>query len=728
MVPTRGRVGVQILELRLIAAQASIRDFFQSGGVKVAAKGPHPDELSAQPGRDRMQGLGLGDQIERLPGVGPKRAEDFHKLGVYTIDDLLTLWPRRHMDRTRVTPICQLVVGEVASVKGIIESASENYGPRSYLRVTVSDGTGYLTATFFHAQWLKRQLLAGRQVLLSGRVDRFRQRIAMTHPEFEMIENGSSPRLGLVPVYPLAGALKQRFVQDLQAQVVPRWSVQVGDPMPGEIRQQEGLVGRTWAILHQHWPDTVQEREESRRRLVFDEFFRMSLAILWLNREDSSVQAGSLNPDNGLTRNFLESLPFNLTPGQTQAWQEIQDDLKKTVPMARLLQGDVGSGKTVIAALVLLAAVGSGHQAALMVPTELLAEQHYLLLSNLLAPLGVPVESVMGRSKRREHFSNEPLIAVGTQALLSDKIDFRRLGAVVIDEQHRFGVRQRARLGEKGLSPHVLVMTATPIPRTLALTIYGDLAISRIQGLPPGRQPITTVHLPMAKRRLAYQRVMQAVRQGHQAYVVCPLVEDNEESQGKAAVLLAEGMAKVPGWRVGLVHGRMSGEEKSRVMDAFRRHRIDVLVGTTILEVGVDVPNATIIVIEQADRFGLAQLHQLRGRVGRGSEPSECYLLADPLTEQGEARLAAMVNTQDGLELAEEDLAIRGPGEVLGMRQHGVAGFQLANPLKDLAWLERSRQVARQLLNEDPELKGYPELRRWVFDALKDALPGRVLH
>ena len=673
--------------------------------------------------------------MARLPGVGAKRVQDFLKLGVETIEDLITLWPRRHVDRTQLTPLWQLRVGEGATVRGRVEQAQEHMlgRGRDYLKIRVSDGSGHLDVTFFHARWLKRQLVPGVEVLLSGRVENFRGRLSMTHPECEILEPGQEPRLGLIPVYPLAGDLKQRFVQDLQARVVPRWAPQVSDPLPDAIRQQEDLPARGWAILHQHWPTSPNERELSRRRLVFDEFLRMSLAVLWLHRSDPAVPAPVLDVNNALITQFLQTLPFTLTPGQTEAWEEIRADLSLATPMARLLQGDVGSGKTVLAALSMLAAVGSGYQAALMVPTELLAEQHYLLLKRYFHPLGVALVLVSGRSKGGDVgqlASNQPLVAIGTQALVADRRQFGRLGMVVVDEQHRFGVRQRAQLGEKGLFPHMLVMTATPIPRTLALTVYGDLQVSQITGLPPGRQPIHTSHLSMKDRRDAYVKVMEVVRQGRQAYVICPLVEESEEIQGKAASLLAEGMRKVSGWRVGLIHGRMSADEKSEVMELFRQRAIDVLVGTTILEVGVDVPNATVMVIEGADRFGLAQLHQLRGRVGRGDYPSQCYLLADPVTPEAQARIQAMIETQNGLELAERDLQIRGPGEVLGMRQHGVAGFQLANPLKDLALLEKARDAARALLSADPEL-AHPEhegLRQWVFDALNAALPGHVLH
>lgn len=644
----------------------------------------------------------------------------------------MTLWPRRHIDRSEITPLWRVRVGDVVSIRGTVEAvADKGFGPRNYLKIRVVDSTGHLDVTFFHATWLKRQLTTGTQLLLSGRIDQFRGHLTMVHPDFEVLESGQEPRLGLLPVYPLAGDLRQRFMQDLESRVVPRWAPQMDDPLPNPIRLARHLPDRPWAILHQHWPADPQERELSRRRLVYDEFLRMSLAVLWLHQTEPGVSAPQLDSDNRLVSDFVAHLPFALTSGQKMAWSEIQRDLTESRPMARLLQGDVGSGKTIVAALALLAAVGTGYQACLMAPTELLAEQHFLWFQEYFQDLDVPVIYVSGRTKSQDLLStNSPLVAVGTQALLANKVEFSRLGLVVVDEQHRFGVRQRGLLGEKGLFPHMLVMTATPIPRTLALTVYGDLAVTQIEGLPPGRQPIKTVHLAMKDRREAYVKVLEAVHQGRQAYVICPLVEESEESQGKAATLLADGMRKISGWRVGLVHGRLAQEDKSQVMSQFRRGEIDVLVGTTILEVGVDVPNATVMVIEGADRFGLAQLHQLRGRVGRGVHTSTCYLLADPVTEEAQARIQAMVESENGLELAERDLEIRGPGEVLGMRQHGVAGFQLANPLKDLELLTEARETALQLLSMDPNLTkpNHQALRQWVVDALKEALPGHVLH
>lgn len=676
------------------------------------------------------------DPVTKIPGVGTKRAAQLKNLGIEHVADFLTLWPRRHVDRSVVTPIGQVPLGSSCTVQGVIRRARFEVSNRrqSWLNIVIEDKTGSLQATFFHANWLRYQLKEGVQVLMTGRVERFGSSVRMTHPEFEVIRSGESPALGLVPIYPLTGDLKQRFMLEIMRRVVPPVSLQVDDPVPSWVLEQEELAPKNWAVLHEHFPNNAEELERARKRLVFDEFLRVSLAVL-LGSPGKDRPGQAQNPDGPLIRQFLASLPFELTEGQQKVWQEIREDLKSSRPMARLLQGDVGSGKTVIAALTLLSAVDGGRQAVFMVPTELLAEQQFQVLSRFLAPLGLSLGLLAGKGKSLEAVREDVRtgridVAVGTQALLSSSVEFQDLGVVVVDEQHRFGVRQRARLSDKGFFPDMLVMTATPIPRTLALTVYGDLDVSRIEGLPPGRHPIETVHLTSSERRQAYQFVMDQVRQGRQAYVVCPLVDENEELRAKAAVDLAQGMRKISGWRVDVVHGKMASADKAKVMAAFRNHEIDVLVSTTIVEVGVDVPNASVMVIEQAERFGLAQLHQLRGRIGRGSHRSTCFLLSDPKTEEAQARVEAMVTLQDGLKLAEADLAIRGPGEILGMRQHGVAGFQLANPLKDLALLTRARNIAQKLLDKDPELTRpeHAALKRWVEQALDQALPGQVLH
>ncbi len=689
-------------------------------------------------GADSRASWAASDLVTKWPGVGPSRARELENLGVRTFEDLLGLWPHRHVDRSVITPVEMLRDQEPATVRAIIRRVQYDRF-KQLLRVELEDGACPLGAVFFHAAWLQKQFVPGQEAWLSGKAERRGGKFFMTHPDFQILKPTEQPLLGLVPVYPLSGSLKQSFMQRLMQDIVPRFAPQVGDPVPPDVQREEGLMGRAQAVLYQHFPPSQDMLEASRKRLVFDEFLRIALAVLIMHRLDPKIPGLAQNPDGPAARAFLASLPFTLTPGQRKAWGEIRRDLKSERPMARLLQGDVGSGKTVVAILAMLAAVDAGHQAAFMAPTELLAEQQWQVLNRFLGPLDLSCLLLTGRDRRagdaREALQQGTVpLVVGTQALIAERVGFSKLGVVVVDEQHRFGVKQRARLSLKGVYPDMLVMTATPIPRTLALTVYGDLEVSEISGLPPGRKPVETVHISHKERKTAYAAVMAAVKRGEQAYVVCPLVggDDGEEGSGsaKAAIDLAQGMEKLPGWRVGLLHGKMASKEKTEAMARFRAREIDVMVTTTIVEVGVDVPNATVMVIEDADRFGLAQLHQLRGRVGRGDAPGQCFLIADPKTEQAQDRLSAMVRYHEGIHLAEEDLRIRGPGEILGMRQHGVTGFQLANPIKDLEWLQRARQVARRLIESDPQFSasGHQPLWQWVREALDDAMPAQVLH
>lgn len=698
------------------------------GGGRAKRNQPEPD-------RNRGPIIGLAEPITKLPGVGPRTAEDLGKLGVKVQEDLLSVWPRKHIDRTVITPLAEVRAGSEYSVVGTV--GTTQYEPRrQLLRVTVTDGLFVLFVTFFHGRWIANQLQPGTRVVLQGRVEYRGARLGMTHPSHQVLMGGEEPETGLIPVYPLAGDLKQRKIQQLMKDMIPRLAPQTLDPVPPALVQSENLVSRAEALLYIHHPPNRDILDRARRRLVFDEFLRISLAVLRLHQVDREYEGVSQDPEGPESRAFLARLPFKLTAGQQRAWENVKSHLIAKRPMSLLLQGDVGSGKTIIAVLAMLAAVDAGHQAAFMAPTELLAEQQWQVLRTWLEPAGIRVGLLTGHDPasankiRRDLGAGTLQLVVGTQALVSPSVQFHRLGLVVIDEQHRFGVRQRAHLAQKGFFPDLLVMTATPIPRTLALTIYGDLEVSQIVGMPPGRQPITTLHLPYTRRREAYETVRQAVRRGEQAYVVCPLVHESDESDLTAAAELAEGMRQFSGWRVGLVHGQLAAREKMDVMEQYRQHQLDVLVATTIIEVGVDVPNATIMVIEEADRFGLAQLHQLRGRVGRGTKPATCFLLADPKTEDAQARMEAMVRWSDGLKLAEEDLKLRGPGQILGLQQHGLSGFELADPVADLTMLEHVREVARNLLERDPSLARaeHAMLRHWVDEALQQGEPGQVLH
>ena len=641
----------------------------------------------------------------------------------------MQLWPRRHRDWTQVTPISDLEEGGAYVVVGQVEQSQliRRPGKKPYLRVRLRDQSGTLVLMFFHVGWLAKRLESGQRLMANGPVERFGGTLVMPHPEIQLVEAGEEPYAGLMPVYPTTEALSQRFIGDLIKRELPLLLAEVQDPLPTSLRRRFDLEDRAWALWHQHFPDDFRQLQRSRRRLVFDEFLAISLAVHWLSgQQHTGLQE---KPNGPLAQKFLRNLPFELTSDQEKAWDEISQDLAQSRAMSRLLQGDVGTGKTVMAVLSLLAAVDAGHQAAFMAPTELLAEQHYQILARYLEPLGVRTGLFLAQSKDR-HGLRQALadhqldVAVGTQALLSDEIVFEDLGVVVIDEQHRFGVRQRAKLGDKAKRPDMLVMTATPIPRTMALTAFGDLEISRIEGFPPGRQPIVTIHLPYRERRKAYAAVLSAVKQNARAYVVCSVVHENREQDLYGAVQLAQKMQSVPGWRVGLIHGQLASEDKTRVMNAFRQGAINVLVATSIIEVGMDVPEATVMVIENAERFGIAQLHQLRGRIGRGNQSSTCFLLSDVESKEGQARLQALVDHQSGLDLAEIDLGLRGPGEMLGLRQHGSSTFRLADPFGDLTILEEARQAAREVFFKDPRLTlaKHDRLKQWMLAQLTESV------
>ncbi|HUB69555.1 MAG TPA: ATP-dependent DNA helicase RecG [Acidimicrobiales bacterium] len=675
------------------------------------------------------------------------RSDALEEMGISNLADLLTHYPRRYLDRTTQLPIAELTEGEDATVLAVVRRAQRvpsRRGSRPVVTVDVWDGTSYLKLSFFNQVWRASQLREGLEVAVSGKVTKFRGRHQMANPSVEIVDGDWVGKV--VPIYPQSekAGITSMEISDCVAEAL-RWAGEVEDPVPEQALKEHNFAPRDWSMWHVHKPGSVKDKELARRRLGFDELLRLQLVLVMrkraLERESRGIPHVVGSP---LLARFCEGLPFPLTNAQKRAISEIEYDLAKPVPMHRLLQGDVGAGKTLVALWCLLTAVAGGHQGALMAPTEVLAEQHHMSLTNMLSGLVVPdggslwgerqvrVELLTNRTTGAERSrllaglaNGEVDLVVGTHALLTESVRFGDLGMVVIDEQHRFGVEQRAALKAKaeGIVPDVLVMTATPIPRTAAMTVYGDLDTTVLDELPPGRTPVTTVWArgPLDVEA-AWGTVRAEVKKGRQAYVVCPLVEESERVQAASASEELARLASGPlaGVRLGLLHGQLPAREKEEVMADFRSGKIPVLVATTVIEVGVDVPNATVMVIEDAGRFGIAQLHQLRGRVGRGAERSYCYLLSDAPTPEGEARLAALERTNDGFELAEVDLDLRGEGTILGTRQKGVNDLKLASLRRHRKYVTLAREVAFEIVDEDPNLADHPalanELRAMVDD------------
>lgn len=676
----------------------------------------------------------LDDEVRFLKGVGPRNAEKLAKIGVRTLYDLLYLIPRRYEDRTNVRPIRSLRSGETVTVRGrIIDAKKETKGGRlTLIKGAISDGDSAIRLVWFNQKWVYDALTRsmGREMVAYGTVKEGMWGLQMESPEWEILdgEGGEELFASVVPVYPLTEGISQKVLRRIARTAVSVMPA-LPDPLPEEIRKQFGLSHIAEAIRAVHLPESLAEAEEARRRLVFEEFLILQLALALRRAEVVAASGISFDATDVNLAELEEILPWPLTNAQKRVIGEIYRDMRSPHPMNRLLQGDVGSGKTVVAAAAMLAAIRSGYQAALMVPTEILAEQHYINLTRLLEPLGLDIELLVGRLTKREKDrarertrSGEAHIAVGTHALIQEGVEFKKLGLVVVDEQHRFGVLQRGRLREKGYgNPDVLVMTATPIPRTLTLTLYGDLDLSVLDEMPPGRKPIKTYWKSRTEREAVYDGVRKLLDAGAQVYVVCPLIEESEKMQAQAATELYEDLSErwLGGYRVGLLHGQMKTAEKAEVMDAFRRGELQVLVSTTVIEVGVDVPNATVMVIEDANRFGLAQLHQLRGRVGRGERQSYCVLIAEATTTDAEERLRALVKTTNGFEIAEADLRIRGPGELFGTKQAGFVDFRVADLLRDGAMLEQAKEAAETILKQNPKLEG-PQ-----FDLLRTVIAER---
>lgn len=673
----------------------------------------------------------LSDDIEVLKGVGPKKAQQLHGLGLCSLFDLLTHFPRSYEDQSSITPIGRLEAGERATVAGVITGLQEKRAGRRgmvILTATISDGTGFLQLTWFNQKFLKQKLKTGRRIFASGRTAYAyggQGQLAMSQmTSFEIVEDEGADmeaKCGILPVYSAGENVKQSMLRALTEQLLglaEAGELAVPEVIPEGVRQQYGLLPRLQACRQIHYPEDRQQVEKARYRLAFEELYLIQYGLMLLKKRRQERQQGIRFASCGsLTGGVLSSLPFRLTDDQQNAWQDICNDMERPVPMRRLVQGDVGSGKTVIAMLALVKAVENGFQGAMMAPTEILARQHFESFSGSLEPLGIRVALLSGRltkKAKQEMYdrlaAHEIDIVIGTHALIQEDVSFANLGLVVTDEQHRFGINQRAVLEKKGrLVPDVLVMTATPIPRTLTLTVYGDLEVSLIRQLPPGRKPVRTFVRGRDRRELIYKFVLEEIKKGRQAYVVCPLIEMNEDSGLYSAQEVYEELTGgiFYGIKCGLVHGKLKQKEKEELMQEFYEGKIKLLVATTVIEVGVNVPNASIMVVENAQCFGLAQLHQLRGRIGRGEYASYCIFVAEERTEAARQRMEIMERTTDGFVLAEEDLKLRGPGQFFGSMQHGLPDLKIADVGQDIDILLRARQAAMETVKGR---EGLPEV------------------
>ena len=697
----------------------------------------------------------LEQSLSTLAEVGYKKGKLLKRLGLFTVKDILFYYPRNHIDYARQVSISHLNPGETVTIVGSIKRCTYFTSPKnkklSIFELVIRDNTGeiklnrfFVGTRFTNRSWQEKQkrlYSLGSTIAASGLVKKNKYDVTLENPEIEVLDslgsNIESLKIGrVIPIYPLkegvsADLIRQSIINCLGA------IEQIRDPLPVGLRNQYGLIKLKEAIANIHFPQTPDLLIHARRRLVFDEFFYLQIGFLQRRQEQKQIKNSAVFvPEGKLIKDFNKLLPFTLTHAQKRVINEILEDLKSSNPMNRLVQGEVGAGKTIVAVFSILAAIQSGFQAALMAPTEVLSEQHYRKLVSWFNLLCLPVELLTGStriSKRREIYSKletgELPLLVGTHALIQDKVIFQRLGLVVIDEQHRFGVHQRAKLLAKGKFPHVLTMTATPIPRTLALTIHGDLDVSQIDELPPGRQPIQTIVLIGKERTQAYDLIRQEVAQGRQAYIILPMIEESEKLDVRAAVEEHQRLSETvfPNLNIGLLHGRMSSAEKNEVLTNFRDDKNKIIISTTVIEVGVDVPNATVMLIENAERFGLSQLHQLRGRVGRGPHQSYCVLMSSSKTPNARQRLSVLEQSQDGFFISEMDLRLRGPGTVLGTRQSGLPDFALASLVEDQEILELARTAAENIVMANSHLRGMTSLKKELEERYQKLMGVEIL-
>lgn len=669
----------------------------------------------------------LDEKVQYIKGVGPKKSSALAKVGIDVVYDLLTYYPRRYEDQSSLKRLDEVVAGEVETIRGVVVNVTESAPRRglNILKALVTDGAGYMQLTWFNQPFLKKNMKAGQKIFATGKINyayggqgQFAMNPIISY-EFAAPETAAVQH-NMLPVYAASDALNQKFLRKIIEQVLGEVEA-VPEILPKYVLASNGLMARKTAIEKIHFPDTEAEMEKARERLAFEELYLIQCGLLLLKKQQRQRQKGIRHLMNSrLVKQVEDKIPFKLTGDQLKAWQEICHDMERAVPMRRLVQGDVGSGKTIVAALALVKAIENGYQGAMMTPTEILASQHFVNLEELLGPCGIRVGLLSGKLTKKQRDGMRQKIAdgaidliIGTHALIQEDVHFANLGLVVTDEQHRFGIRQRAVLEEKGEKmPDVLVMTATPIPRTMTLTVYGDLDVSAIQELPPGRKPIRTFVRRPDKSDLIYRFVRDEIEKGRQAYVVCPLIEMSETANLRSAEEVYEELSQgiFQGIRCALVHGKLSSKEKGQIMADFHADKIKLLVATTVIEVGVNVPNASIMVVEGADRFGLAQLHQLRGRIGRGAYQSYCILIAQGKSAVAKERLEIMAKCNSGFTLAEEDLKLRGPGQFFGAMQHGLPDLKIADVLHDVAILLKARKAALQTMERADDLSCVKEV------------------
>ncbi|MET0059877.1 MULTISPECIES: ATP-dependent DNA helicase RecG [Dehalococcoides] len=708
----------------------------QPAGIPAPRKTVKAKPAAKAPARPKTDGCppALDGDISLVKGISAATAPKFHKMGINTVRDLLYYFPNRHLDYSRLKKISQLEAGSEQTIIANVWQSKVNYmGGRRSTEAVLGDDTGNMRAVWFNNPYMVRNLKPNARVVLSGRVSIFNGRPVFESPEWEELpDEADLIHTGrLVPVYPLTAGLHQRSLRRLMKNFIDISTPGISDFLPEDTLKRNRLLPLAEAIRQAHFPDTEELKDAARNRLAFDELFILQLGVLAKKKRWQEQTGRALKVNLPAIDHFISQLPFKLTDAQTKCLADIKADISKSVPMSRLLQGEVGSGKTIVAVISLFTAAANGLQGAFMAPTEILAEQHFKSVTRLFASIA-KVSTLLDGVYTFEGLLDRPLrvalmisdmkssqkdilkekikkgeidIAIGTHALIQKEIRFKSLGLAVIDEQHRFGVEQRSALRSKGLNPHILIMTATPIPRTLALTLYGELDLSVIDELPPGRQSIKTRWLKPEQRNSAYNFIRKQIEAGRQAFIICPLVEESEAIQAKAATAEYETLSSevFPESKVALLHGRMNAAEKESIMKHFNEGKMDILVSTPVVEVGIDIPNATVMLVESADRFGLSQLHQFRGRVGRGTEQSYCMFLAENPSLLGQERLSIIESTQDGFKLAEEDLRLRGPGEFFGTRQSGLPDLRMAS-ISDVGLLEQARREATRLFESDPEL------------------------